>query len=150
MKRIAIGIIFLVLAGCQTSDKEIRADIAGKAQQDLNFSGLRYTVTNGIVNFTGRCPSKSAFTKIKQTIENIHVIKAVHYNVRIAPVMLDTLTLVKLQADSILAKYSQVSALINTNGIILKGPISSNQQKQLINELKKCRHSKIIDSLTIL
>src|SRR4051812_37893966 len=86
MKKTLIALVLLALAGCQTSDEEIRADIAGKAQQDLNFTGLHYTVKNGIVDFYGRCPSDKAFAKIRQTIKNIHVIKAVHYRVSVAPV----------------------------------------------------------------
>src|SRR4051812_13480533 len=100
MKKITIAFIALVLAGCQTSDQEIRADIAGKAQQDLNFAGLQYTVANGVVNFTGSCPSTQAFAKIRQTVKNIHVIKAVNYNVHISPVIIDSITRVKLQTDS--------------------------------------------------
>src|SRR3954466_5058236 len=108
MKKILIALVVLALAGCQASDEEIRADIAAKAEQDLNFSGLDYTVRAGVVDFRGRVPSEKAFAKIRQTISNIHVIKAVHYNVSIVPVVLDTLMLIKLQADSLLAKYPEV------------------------------------------
>jgi osmotically-inducible protein OsmY len=149
MKKITIAVLLLALAGCQTSDQEIRADIAGKAQQDLDFAGLQYTVANGVVNFIGRCSSAKSFAKVQQTIENIHVIKAVHYKVLIAPVTLDTLTQVKLQTDSILAQYPQVSARVDTNIITLKGPVNSAQQKKLIQEVQKRNHGRVIDSLTI-
>lgn len=139
----------MAIAGCQTSDQEIRADIAGKAQQDLNLAGLEYTVANGTVNFTGRCPSSQAFAKVKQTIENIHVIKAVHYNVHIGPLTLDSLTRVKLQADSVLAKYPKVVATVNTSGINLRGPVTATERDKLVHELQMYRHGRIIDSLTI-
>lgn len=139
----------LALAGCQTSDQEIRADIAIKAQQDLNFAGLHYTVSNGIANFTGNCPSEKAFKKIQQTIKNIHVLKAVNYNVNIAPVKLDTLTPIKLQVDSLLAQYPQVIAKVDTASITLKGTITALNKAKLIKALSLTHYSAVNDSLTV-
>ena len=47
MKKTIIAVMLTALFGCKASDEEIRADIAGKAQADLNFAGLNYTVQNG-------------------------------------------------------------------------------------------------------
>lgn len=148
MKQILIALTLLAFTGCTTSDKEIKADIAGKAQQDMNFSGLSYTVKNGIVNFTGRCPSEKAFSKIKQTVKNIHVIKGVNYRVSIAPVLLDTLTPVKLQVDSVLGSYPQVTAMVTPIYVTLKGSITATAKTKLIKSLNTLHLNSIKDSLT--
>src|ERR1700712_3307568 len=149
MKKISIVLIVLTLAACQVSDQEIRADIAGKAQQDLNFSGLTYTVEAGVVDFRGRVPSEKAYAKIRQTIANIHVIKSVHYQVMIAPVVLDTLTLVKLQADSLLAKYPKVTAEVHPAGVTLKGSISGTEKVKLLQAFRRPHIGAVTDSLTV-
>jgi hypothetical protein len=149
MKRLLIALISLSLAGCQTSDQEIRADIASKAQQDLNFAGLQYTVDHGAVVFTGRCPSEKAFKKIKQAVANIHVIKDVSYQVTIAPVALNTLTPIKLETDSILAKYPQTLAVVDSGQIVLKGSLAGELKDQLLKDLKSKYHGMIKDSLSV-
>lgn len=147
MKKIAIALILLALAGCQPSDQEIRADIAVKAQQDLNFSGLNYTVQNGIVHFSGRCPSEKAFAMVRQTISSIHIIKAVNYNITIAPVMLDSLTPKKLLTDSILAKYPLVTADIKKGSVVLKGSLNPAQKASLLKSLDAKHIGPLTDSL---
>lgn len=149
MKKILIVLVGLALAGCQTPDQEIRADIAVKAQQDLNFSGLDYTVRAGVVDFRGRVPSEKAFAKIRQTISNIHVIKAVHYNVSIVPVVLDTLTLIKLQADSLRAKYPEVTAGIHPGGVTLKGNVIASEKAKLLQAFQRPHIGTVIDSLNV-
>lgn len=149
MKKTLIALIMLAMAGCQTSDEEIRADIAGKAQQDLNFSGLKYTVKNGIVDFYGKCPSDKALAKIQQTIKNIHVIKAVDYHVNITPVRLDALTPIKLQVDSVLGGYPLVNAQVDSAGAILKGEVKAAGRRKLIKALRKIPLKSIKDSLTV-
>jgi hypothetical protein len=149
MKKTLIALTVLALAGCQASDQEIRTDIAGQAQQDLNFSGLEYTVRAGVVNFRGRCPSERAFTLIKQTIANIHVIKAVHYEVTIAPVLLDTLTVIKLQADSLLAKYPLVTAKINPRSVTLKGDVTASERVKLLEAFRRPHIGALTDSLSV-
>jgi hypothetical protein len=148
-KTVIILVLMLALAGCQTSDQEIRADIATKAQQDLNFAGLNYTVQAGVVDFRGRCPSEKAFSKIKQTISNIHVIKAVHYNVSIAPVLLDTLTLVKLQADSLLTKYPEVTADVYPSGVTLKGIVMASEKAKMMQTFRRPHMGAVTDSVSV-
>lgn len=147
MKKLAIAFLLLALAGCQASDKEIRADIAGKAQQDLDFAGLHYTVKNGVVQFTGRVHSEKAYAKIQQIIQSIHVIKEAKYNVLIAPVVLDTLTEVKLVADSITASYPLVIADVHQHDVTLKGAISSNEKSGLIKAIRAKYKGEVKDSL---
>jgi hypothetical protein len=149
VKNITLSFLFLILIGCKTSDKEIRADIAGKAQQDLNFAGLQYTVQNGIVDFTGNCPSEKALTRIRQTMDNIHVIKTVRYHVSIAPVVLDTLTPLKLQVDSLLAPYPRVIAKVGPDGATLKGEITAVEKTKLMESFQLPGIKAVIDSLSV-
>jgi hypothetical protein len=149
MKKLTIALMLLALAGCQTSDSEIRADIAGKAQENLYFAGLQYTVNKGIVTFTGNVPSEKALTKVRQTIEGINVIKDVRYQIAISPVVLDTLTPIKLQIDSLLANYPLVNANVNSAGITLKGEIAAAERTKLMEAIKLPHVSLVKDSLTI-
>jgi hypothetical protein len=149
MKKLIIALMLFALAGCQASDEEIRADIAGKARKDLNFAGLDYTVKNGAVSFTGRCASQKALNAVKQNIRNIHVIKAVNYNVGIGPVVIDSLKLIKFQVDSILSKYPQVTANVQPDGITLKGMITVSKRASLIKEVGSHTPENVKDSLNI-
>jgi osmotically-inducible protein OsmY len=148
MKKIIIAIIAAALAGCLATDEEIRADIATKARKDLSFAGLDYTVQNGKVSFKGSCPSQKAFNQVKQAVRNIHVIKAVNYHVNIAPVTLDSLTQVKMQVDSLLAKYPQVVAEITRNEVTLKGSVAASKRPKLISEIRLQIPGNVKDSVT--
>lgn len=147
MRKILIALTMILLAGCQTSDEEIRADIAGKAQEDLNFAGLKYTVKNGVVDFYGRCPSERVLEKIKWTVKNIHVIKAANYKVEVAPVIMDALTPVRLQVDSVLGGYPLVVATVDSTGAVLRGELKAEKRTGLIQALRKLPLKSIKDSL---
>lgn len=149
MKKMTIGLILMILAGCRTSDEEIRADIASKAQKDLNFAGLQYTVDHGQVAFTGICPSENALEKVKQAIDNIHVTKGVTYQVTIAPVVLNALTPFKLETDSLLAEYPQVVARVDSAELVLKGSIISGAKNRLFKDLRSKYYGTITDSLSV-
>jgi hypothetical protein len=149
MKRILTALTFLALAGCQTPDAEIRADIAGKAQQDMNFAGLHYVVKNGVVDFTGSCSSEKALAKIKQLIENIHVIKSVSYHVSIQPVVLGRATYMKLEADSILAQYPEVTEEASAGGIILKGQVTAQEKTKVMAAFIASHIKPLKDSIII-
>lgn len=148
-RNIFIISLIILFAGCKASDHEIRADIAGKAKQDLNFSGLSYSVQNGVVNVTGRCPSDKAFADVQQTLKGIHVIKAIHYKVSILPVVLNEWTPTRLKVDSLLAKYPGVAIQTDPDGLTLKGSLSLKAKSQLISELNKQHLPIPKDSLVI-
>ncbi|WP_457127395.1 BON domain-containing protein [Mucilaginibacter sp. HD30] len=150
MKKIIIGVIAVVLAGCRPSDEEVRADIASKARKDLSFAGLDYTVQNGVVNFTGRCPSQKAFNQVKQAIRNVHIIKSVSYDVKIAPVTLDSLTQVKLQVDSILARYPQVVSEVEQGGVTLRGYVTAAKRASLISDARLQIPGNVKDSVVVI
>jgi osmotically-inducible protein OsmY len=72
----------LVLAVClfsscsqQRQDRNIKADIATKAKTDLNFAGVRFTVSDGIVSLTGRCPTQKAKEAVEKTVRDISIVK---------------------------------------------------------------------------
>jgi hypothetical protein len=148
MKKALIAIIAVALAGCQASDEEIRADIATKARKDLSFAGLYYIVQNGKVNFKGNCPSQKAFNQVRQAVRNIHVIKSVNYDVRIAPVTLDSLTPVKMLADSLLARYPQVVAEVDQWGVTLRGSVAAAKRPKLISDIRLQIPGNVKDSVT--
>lgn len=125
---IAAGIL---LATSCTNDQEIKADIAQKAKNDLNFAGVNYTVQNKIVTLTGNCPSVKARQKVWQTVKDINVISGIVNRVQIAPVILNEDLTLKEAADSVLADYPGVTATVKNGRIALAGMVDQEAGKQL-------------------
>ena len=50
----------LVSCSREKMDKDVKADITTKAEKEISFAGVNYTVLNGQVNLTGVCPSQKA------------------------------------------------------------------------------------------
>jgi osmotically-inducible protein OsmY len=57
-----MGLTACLFISCsqQKQDANIKADIATKVRTDLNFAGVSYTVSDGIVSLTGKCPTQKA------------------------------------------------------------------------------------------
>jgi len=60
--------------GSQTSQQELRRNIARKNLQPFSSGVPKLIIQNNLVDLTGRCPSVKARSKIKTTIVGIGVI----------------------------------------------------------------------------
>jgi hypothetical protein len=148
MKKLIISAMIFAAVGCKVPDEEIRADIAGKARDNMNFAGLSYIVRNGVIDVSGSCPSKKAYDNVHNLLKTINVARALRFNVNIAPVVLDTLTPTKLKVDSVLSAYPRVVAFVSPNGILLSGDVKDTDQRQkLLTELNKQVSLPVSDSL---
>src|SRR5215204_4197703 len=124
IKRILAVIVaccFFTACSQQAKDRDIKADIATKAQKEISFAGVNYIVTEGVVQLSGICPSQKAKDKVEATIKKIAGVKDVVSSIAIGPVVLDSDPLLKQSVDSVLKKYSKATAEINNNNVVLLG-----------------------------
>jgi hypothetical protein len=132
-----VCMILLLLSACsqQARDREIKADITIKAKQDVNFTGVYFTVKDGTVSLWGKCPTEKSRGLLLQKLKTIHVIKSIDDRLIIGPVSIDSNFSLKQQVDSILAKYPGVSAELSGNGIHLLGRAKPAELRKMLESL---------------
>lgn len=129
----------LALPGCsqQALDKEIKADITGKAKEDINFAGVMYVVERGRVTLSGSCPTAKSREMVKQKLSTIHVIDSIEDHLMLAPVTLGPSFAIKQKVDSVLAKYPAVTAAVSDSAVVLIGKIKNADLNKLLSSLQK-------------
>jgi osmotically-inducible protein OsmY len=132
----ALAVATALISGC-TTDNEIKADIAAKAKNDLNFAAVGYTVDNRIITLTGNCPSLKSRQQVLQTVKGINVAKSVVNRIQIAPVILDQELSIKQAADSILAAYPGVTASVKEGQLVLSGKASTQENAKLTEAMSR-------------
>ena len=127
-------IVFLLTAACtqQSLDAELKADITGKAKEDINFAGVMFTVDNRKVTLRGNCPTRKSREKVLQLLGTIHMLKGIEDHLTIAPVTLSSSFSLRQQVDSLLSKYPAVTAAVSDTLVILEGKIKSKDLEQLL------------------
>jgi len=135
------------IAGC-TSDKDIKADIAQKAKNDVNFAGVSYSVENKVVTLSGKCPSIKAKQKVQQAVKDINVINGIVDSIQISPVLLDNDFALQQAADSVLAVYPQVQANVKNDSILLSGKATKKDMGSLIAAIKRLNPAQVATKLT--
>jgi len=136
-----------IIAGC-TTDKDIKADLAQKAKNDVNFAGVSYTVENKVVTLSGICSSVKAGQKVLQTVKDIHVIKGIIDRVQISPVTLNEDFSLQQAADSMLAVYPQVQATVKNHSILLSGKATKKDIDSLTAAAKRLNAVQVATKLT--
>lgn len=142
---------FVLLTSCsqQTKDKDIKADTTVKAKKEISMANVNYTVNDGVVYLSGVCSSQRAKDKAVQTAKKIAGVKNVVDSITIGPVTIDSDTLLKQSVDSVLEKCNLAYALIQNNGIVLKGQIAKGELPDILDGLKKLPLTKIDNQLTV-
>jgi len=130
-------------------DKDIKADITTKAEKEISFAGVNYTVLNGEVNLTGICSSQKAKDKVKSTVKKIAGVSAVNNAITIGPVVINSDPLLKQSVDSVLKKYSQATAQLNNNNVILTGQVAKEEGHKIVEALQKLPVNSIDNRLTV-
>ena len=139
----------LVSCSRKKMDKDIKADITTKAEKEISFAGVNYTVLNGEVNLTGVCPSQKAKDKVESTVKKIAGVSAVNNAITIGPVVINSDPLLKQSVDSVLKKYSQATAQLNNNNVILTGQVAKEEGHKIVEALQKLPVNSIDNRLTI-
>jgi osmotically-inducible protein OsmY len=153
-KYVACGAIAVMLSttlGCnqQSKDKEIKADIAVKTKSDLNFVGVNYTVEQGTVTLTGKCPSDKSKAEAEQTIKGINIIKGINNQIIIAPVTITADLPLKQAVDSVLKDYPTIQADVLQNVVTLTGKAKKQDASQLLPALNSLHPASISNQLLV-
>lgn len=136
------GITLISCKGKQT-DAEIQASINQKIAQNDEMKGLSVSVSNGVVNLSGECPTEECRKDCADAVKKINGVKDVENNIRVPGVT----TLGNTAADEalktsvrdIVSKYNGVEAELKDSVVILRGEIERNDLEALIlsiNELQ--------------
>lgn len=145
--------LFLVLvaifASCSQAnqDKEIKADIATKAKDELNFAAVNYTVEDGIVTLTGKCPSEKSKNEAEQTVKGINIVKGIINKIEVAPVELNADLTLKQAVDSVLKTYPTVQADVTNGTIMLEGKAQKQEVGKITASLSQLKPVKIDNQL---
>ena len=130
-KRIATFLFAAAFITSCTADKDIKADIAQKAKNDINFAGVTYTVKDEVVTLSGNCPSVKSRLKVWQAVKDVTVVKEIINRVQISPVLLNDDFDLQQAADSILAGYPQAQATVKNHVVILDGKATKKDMDSL-------------------
>ncbi|MBE7170593.1 MAG: BON domain-containing protein [Williamsia sp.] len=138
------------MTGCDASgkDQSVKADLATKAEAEKDFTGVRFTVENGIVNLSGQCATEKARAAVETKARNLYGVKAVVNNITIAPVIIGTDQLLKQGIDSILKQYAAVEAITKDSLVLLKGKIEKDRTKELLAAVKQLQPKGIESDLS--
>ena len=132
-------LVILVMSSCgqEDRDRQLKADITIKAKNDVNFAGLQFFVDKGIVTIKGSCPTEKSLATVRQTLETIHIIDSVSYQISVAPVQLGPLFSYKQSVDSVLAKYPMVSSQVSDSSLIVSGVVKEKEADKLKDAIDK-------------
>ncbi|KQR71185.1 hypothetical protein ASF92_07300 [Pedobacter sp. Leaf176] len=142
-------ILFSILVSCSAEkrDQEIKADLVSKAKDDINFAGVVFMVSNAKVYLWGLCPTEHSRALVREKIASIHVIKAVSDQIGIGAVKLDHSLDLKLQADSVAAKYPGVAVSVANDVVTLAGVIPSDKFNVLMTSVGQLNPKSIRNQL---
>jgi len=138
-------IIALVIAGAglvtgcsqQQKDKGIKGNITMQAIEEIAFAGVNYTVDEGVVYVTGRCPSQREKDKVLTRLGQLAGVKKIVETIELGPITLDENYWVKRSADSILKDYPKVSAILDGGQLYLNGYAEEKDQDKILSALEK-------------
>ena len=151
MVQLSLLALVIFLTGCsqQKKDREIKADITAKAKSEIAFAGVNYTVSNGIVDVTGVCPSAKERDKVESAVRRIAGVKEVKNSIAIGPVVLDADFSLKQSVDSLLMNYNLAGASVENSNVILTGSVPEKDLQKILNGLKKLPVAGVVNQLAV-
>ncbi len=144
-------VLLLLGTSCSQAnqDKNIKADIAAKAKNELNFAAVNYTVDGGVVTLTGKCTSEKSKGEVEQTIKSINIVKGIINRIEIAPVVLNGDLVLKQAVDSVLKDFPLVEAEVKGNIITLQGKTEKKGADKILAGLNQLHPNKIDNQLKL-
>ena len=133
----------------ESIDKDIKTQLAVKAKTELNYAGLQYTVSNGILTLGGKCPTEKAKNELIREVEGIAGVKQVIDQIQIAPVLIGTDYALKSAVDSVLAKYPSAMAHVQDSSVTLTGQVKAKQLQNLLTGLDGLHPKQINNQLLV-
>ena len=141
----------LLFSNCsrQKMDNDIKADIATKASSEIGFAGVDYTVSDGVVNLNGNCPTIKEKTKVEETVRNIAGVKKVINNIELGSVVLNSDRTLKLAADSAIKNYALAQTTVTDSTITVKGGVSQKEVQKILTSLDSLHAKGVNNELTV-
>ena len=140
--------MLIALTAC-TGDADIKADLATKATSQMEFAGVMFTVTKGVVTLNGACATEKAKSTVETTTEKIPGIKQVINNIAVAPVVIGTDHQLKQGVDSVLKKYPNVQSLTRDSIVSLSGSVASDKLQPLMQGIAALKPKRIQNGLSV-
>ncbi len=150
LNKILLSLFFVgTISSCsqQELDKEIKADLAAKAKNELNFAAVDYTIEDGVVTLTGKCPSEKSKGEAEQTVKGINLVKGIVNHIEVAPVVLNADLPLKQAVDSVLKDYPEVQANVKGGTVVLEGKAKTKDAGKILAGLNPLHPQKIENQL---
>ncbi len=144
--------VLLLLISCesrQRKDEIVKADLVVKAKKEKAFSGVRFTVANGIVTLNGVCPTDKAKSIVESTVKGVYAVKDVVNNIAIGPVIIGTDEQLRESVDSVLEKYPAVEAVVADSMVTLQGEVPTAKAGNLVSAIQQLKPKGVQNSLTL-
>lgn len=147
---IAIVIVNAMIVGCtQNKDDSIKADLATKAMSEKDFQGVRFTVENGVVTFSGECPTEKSKGAVEEKAKKLYGVKSVVNNITIAPVVIGTDEVLKQRVDSVLKRYASVEAITKDSVVHLQGKLENDKIQKLTDAINSLQPKSVDNQLAV-
>lgn len=140
-KRFPLILILLAAGSCSQEkiDTETKQDLTAKAESDPYFTGVRFSVHNGVVILSGACPTEKAKLEIMEKTRKIAGVKKVEDQLMIAPVTIGLDDDLKKSVDSVLKNYPRVTAAVQDSTVTLSGIASFRRTEELLTAIRELR-----------
>ncbi len=151
LQHILFTIIVILVSSCSQTyqDKSTKADLTAKAKTELAFVGVRFTVKDGVVTLSGKCPTEQVKTQVEKKAAEIAGVKQVVNQISIAPVMITADHPLQQKVDSLLLEYPQAQAIVTDSVITLQGQVASKDLEKLLNGLKHLKARQVQNDLSL-
>ena len=141
--------VFAFVSCSRNKDATIKADLTTKATTEKDFSGVRFTVEDGVVTLSGVCATDKARNSVYEKVKGLYAVKDVVNNLSIGPVVIGTDELLKQGVDSVLKKYAGVQAIVRDSVVELEGKATSHESEKLIAAIEKLAPERVENKLMV-
>lgn len=133
----------------QRKDEIVKADLVTKAKKEKAFSGVRFTVVNGVVTLSGICPTEKAKSKVETTVKGVYAVEKVVNNITVGPVVIGTDEQLRESVDSVLKKYPAVDAIVADSAVVLAGSVPTAKAQALVSAIEQLKPKRVENNLII-
>ncbi len=139
-------VLLSVACNNKPDDAEIQKNVTEHLQQNIEYSGINASVSEGIVTLDGNCEGENCGEKIAANVKDMDGVDSVTNNIKS---FIETDLTLRTTVQSIISKYPGVEADVAMGQIVLRGSISRDQVQLLMNELKVLDAKQIDNQLAI-
>jgi hypothetical protein len=132
------SIFLLLMLSCTQQDKDrvAKADLATKAETEIDFVGVRFVVENGIATLGGVCSTEKSKSTVETTVRGVYGVKDVVNNIVVGPVVMGTDRGLKQGVDSVLKNYAGVQAIVQDSVVVLEGKLQNKDAPKLTSAIQ--------------